>query len=995
MMRALVIRPLGVLLLGYLASSAAAAEKETTGKAEFFEKHIRPLLLAKCVSCHGAEKTKGGLRLDTKDGWQRGGDSGPVVVASYPDKSSLIQAVQHVGDLKMPPREKLKEAEIASLIQWIKEGAFDPRESGPTRIGGITVEEAKSWWAFQPVKRPAVPESKFANPIDAFITAKLFEKRLSLSPSADKRTLLRRVSYDLTGLPPTQEEIAAFEKDDSANAFDKVVDRLLASPRYGERWGRHWLDLVRYADTAGDNSDHPLPHAWRYRNWVIEAFNRDQPYDTFIREQIAGDLLSTQGSVEQYASKVVATGFLAIARRFEHDSDKAMHLTHEDGIDTIGKALLGLTLGCARCHDHKYDAITARDYYALYGILDSARFSFAGCEAKQQPRDLVPLLPAAEWDRVIKPYRDKLSKLDAEIQSLYDAQLKHARNVQVAFEKSRKRLSIVEIAEGGEKKLPEVEIDVKEGEVVFLSITPLKNHGADTTLLDLELSEMGGAQRKWNATADLVNDLLAGNPHKDQHGNPAVWWLLDARNQPLPLSEAVRDLNGKAGLHVWRNGETPSALVNSTQTEVTVWTKLPPRSLFLHPAPNGNVALAWLSPIKGKVKITGRIKDAHPGGPDGVGWVLEHFATDVRNDLLGLAKLAEQRPVLDRQKAELVRSAPKQEVAFAVSEGKPADTRIQIKGDPEKLGDPVPRRWLEVLGGQRISSATTSGRLDLAGWIASKENPLTARVMVNRLWLHHFGKGLVQTPNDFGTRGLQPTHPELLDWLATEFVDSGWSIKAMHRKILLSETYRQASMNRPEAREIDANNELLWKFDRRRLSAEELRDSLLSIGGNLNRTQADTHPFPPESSWNYSQHVPFSTFFETDRRSVYLINVRNRRHPFLGLFDGADPNATTPSRQATTVPTQALYFLNDPFFHTQAEKLVSRLNAQDESGRVTELFQLAFQREPTQRDREFALSLLERYQKSLSTHSSDQRRKAAWAALARILLASNEFLYVE
>ncbi len=433
-------------------------------------------------------------------------------------------------------------------------------------------------------------------------------------------------------------------------------------------------------------------------------------------------------------------------------------------------------------------------------------------------------------------------------------------------------------------------------------------------------------------------------------------------------------------------------VVNSTKAEIAAWTKLPARSLFVHPAANGNVALAWLSPSRGKVTIAGRIKDAHPGGPDGVGWVLEHFAVDVRNDLREVAKSATRRATLEHQQTELMRTAPKQDVAFAVVEGKPADARIQIRGDHEKLGDSVPRRWLEVLGGHGITSPTTSGRLDLAGWIASNENPLTARVMVNRIWLHHLGKGLVQTPNDFGTRGLPPTHPELLDWLASEFVASGWSVKAIHRTIMLSETYRQASANRPEAASVDASNDLRWRFDRRRLSAEELRDSLLAIGGTLDRTPATAHPFPPESTWGYTQHVPFSTFFETDRRSVYLINVRNRRHPFLGLFDGADPNATTPSRQATTVPTQALYFLNDPFFHAQAEKLVGRVFAKPEAERLTELFRLALQREPAERDREFAKRFLEQYQKGLT---AGDRPKLAWAALARIVLASNEFLFVE
>lgn len=976
----------GLALIVLYAGGAAAAAEDT------FEKEVRPVLIEHCISCHGPEKQRGGLRLDSRAGWQKGGDSGPAIQPGKPETSLLIKALHgQDGTTKMPPQKALTAREIDILTKWIKDGASDPRV-GEQRLGGITVEAARRWWAFQPVRQPRVPATRYTNPVDAFIAARLSEHKLDLSPPADRRSLIRRVSYDLTGLPPTPEEVVAFVNDPAPNAHEKLIDRLLASPHYGERWGRHWLDLVRYADTAGDNSDHPLPHAWRYRNWVIDAFNRDQPYDEFLRDQIAGDLIATKGPAEKYAARVVATGFLALARRFEHDSDKAMHLTHEDGIDTLGKAILGLTLGCARCHDHKYDAISTRDYYALYGILDSSRFSFAGCEAKQQPRDLVPLVPQDEWNRVVKPHQEKLAKVDVEIRANTETQLRQAKAVQSAFEKSRKVLSTGEIADGGDRPIPDAEIDVKAGEVVFLSITPLKNHGADTTLVEFEFAEAGNPGRKWSATRDLIDDLLSGNPHRDGNGNEHVWWLFDPRNQPIPLGESVRDLNGKTGLNAWRNGDTPSAVANSTRTEITAWTRLPARTLFLHPAANGNVALAWLSPVSGKVKVTGRIKDVHPGGPDGVGWVLEHFAADVRADLVGLAATTAKRASLEQQKAELMRTAPKQEVAFAVVEGKPTDARIHIKGDPEKLGDTVPRRWLEVLGGQRLSSPSNSGRLDLAGWIASKENPLTARVLVNRVWLHHFGKGLVPTPNDFGTRGLPPTHPELLDWLAAEFVASGWSIKAMHRKILLSKTYQQASANRADASSLDPNNDLLWRFDRRRLSAEELRDSLLAIGGNLDRTPATAHPFPPESGWGYTQHVPFATFFETDRRSVYLINVRNRRHPFLGLFDGADPNATTPIRQATTVPTQALYFLNDPFFHAQADRLVVRVFAKAETERVAELFRLVLQREPSERDREFALRFLEQYQSGLTT---GERPKQAWAALARILLASNEFLFVE
>ena len=963
-----------------------------------FEKQVRPLFVKHCIGCHGAEKQQAGLRLDSKAGWKTGGENGSAIVPGKPEKSLVIKAIRgDAGVEQMPPKSKLSDREIAILTKWVKDGAIDPRD-GPAKTGAMTLEEAKKWWAFQPVKRPAVPKSAFSQPVDAFIGAKLAERKLTHSPPADKRTLLRRATYDLTGLPPTSAEVEAFLADDSPQAFSKIVDRLLASPHYGERWGRHWLDLVRYADTAGENSDHPLPHAWRYRNWVIDAVNSDQPYDEFLREQLAGDILAAQGPPEKYAARTIATGYLAMARRFDHDSDKSMHLTHEDGIDTLGKALLGLTIGCARCHDHKYDAISARDYYALYGIFESTKFAFPGCEAKQQPRDMVPLMPPAEWDRIVKPYLAQVSKLDADIQKNQVAQAERVKNLTAAVTKSQRLLASGEIADGGEQKFEKLpnEVEVKAGELLQLSVTPLKNHGADTTFVEWEIVEIGGDVRRWNVTADLVGDMLSGNPHADGHGNKHVWWFFDSRSGLLPLPEAVKDIAGKAGLSGWRNGETPSVFVNGSKDELSVWTKLPPRSLFVHPGPNGNVAIGWLSPFTGKVKITGRVKDAHPGGPDGVGWLVERVASDVRTDLLAMMDSVDERRALEQKKAELVRTAPKQLVAFAVVEGKPADARLHLRGDPEKLGDNVPRRWLEVFGGTPITNKSGSGRLDLADWIVSKSNPLTARVMVNRIWLQHFGRGLVQTPNDFGSRGLAPTHPELLDWLASEFVASGWSLKAMHRTIMLTATYQQSgNSSSDDAVKADANNNLYWRFERRRLTAEELRDSLLVASGQLDRKPAAAHPFPPESAWGYSQHVPFGTFFETDKRSVYLVSVRNRRHPFLGLFDGADPNATTPQRNTTTVPTQALYFLNDPFFHAQAAQVAGRALAKSDAERLGELWAIALQRKPTARDREFALAFLERYTLGLTDKPAADRPKLAWAALARILLASNEFLFVE
>ncbi|MBI3858390.1 MAG: PSD1 domain-containing protein [Planctomycetes bacterium] len=651
--------------------------------AEHFEKKIRPLLHATCLPCHGPEKTKAGLRLDSRAALLRGGDSGPSIKVGDPDASLLLKAIRQTDpDLAMPPKKagkKLSDDQIRDFENWIRAGAVYP---------GASDASPANHWAFQPVVDPGAG-------IDALFPSK--------GPAADKRTLIRRVTYDLTGLPPSPEEVEAFLADASPGAFDTLVERLLASPAYGEKWGRKWLDLVRYADTAGENSDFPAPQAWRYRNWVIEAYNRDLPYDEFLREQLAGDLLE-----HPTKDQIIATGYLAVARRFGHDTDKDMHLTYEDVIDTLGKSVLGLTIGCARCHNHKYDPVTTRDYYALYGVFASTRFPFPGCEAKQKPRDLVPL--------------------------------------------------------------PETK-----------------------------------------------------------------------------------------------------------------------------------------------------------------------------------------------------------DVAYAVIDGKPEDARLQNRGEPTMPGDPVPRRNLELLGGQAISDAKGSGRLDLARWLTDPRNPLTARVMANRIWQGHFGRGLVATPSDFGTRGAAPTHPPLLDHLASRFTAGGWSVKALQRLILKSAAYQRAD------------------FPRRRLDAEEIRDALLVASGDLDRSPGEGHPFPPEKDWKFTQHAPFKAVYETKRRSVYLMTQRIQRHPFLALFDGPDANASTAQRDTSTVPTQALYFLNDPFFHARSEALANRLLLLPPGERVEAAHRVCFQRAASAGEHRNAAAFLDAYGAGPRAPSE----LAVWSAYARTLMGSNEFITVD
>ncbi len=851
----------------------------------------------------------------------------------------------------------------------------------------IAPEAAAQHWAFQPLQRATPPGDSSASPIDGFLgTAR--------APAAAPRTLLRRMTYDLTGLPPTVEEMDSFVAEYQSHPAGqrelvaRTIDRLLASPAYGEKWGRKWLDLARYADTAGENTDRPLHHAWRYRNYVIGAFNKDLPYDEFIREQIAGDLLAAR-EPERYAELTTATGYLAIARRFGHDIEKDMHLTFEDVIDTIGKSVLGLTLGCARCHDHKYDPVSTADYYGIYGILESTKFAFPGCEPSQKPRDMMPLWNAAEMALKRKPFEDELAAVEERIKKLRDLEKAARESLAKVATNNVRLLAQGEFEDGGAASFSSPEIVVKPGEMVRLTVLPRANYGADTTLLEFRVEELAGEKRKWDLTADVVDDFLAGNPHADRMGNPAAWCFLDGRKGFELLNETVRDHQGKKGLNIWRSGENPAAFVNASGDPIKVWTPLPARSLFVHPAADGPVAVAWVSPVGGAVRVHGRVADAHAGGGDGVGWKVEHFGVDLGAGLGALAKVsAELREPL-RQKAGLMAREPRVPVAYAVTDGKPGDTHLQKRGDPEQPGEIVPRKNLALLGGQKVGGTNQSGRLDLAQWLTDPKNPLTARVMANRIWQGHFGEGIVATPSDFGARGAKPTQPELLDWLARQFIESGWSMKAMHRLIMSSAAYQQAGQVIPASPGRG--------FARRRLEAEEIRDTLLALSGELDPTPGAGHPFPKEDA-NFTQHTPFKAVYDSKKRSVYLMTQRIQKHPFLALFDGPDANASSPARGRSTVPTQSLYFLNDPFFHAQSEAFARRLLREPEGMRVRLAHRLAFQREASDYELHEAREFLAQYRAALDDWpelANGDRDLLAWSAYARTLLASNELLYVD
>jgi uncharacterized protein DUF1553/uncharacterized protein DUF1549/cytochrome c len=829
---------------------------------DFFEKKIRPVLAANCYQCHSAQskKPQGGLLLDSREATLKGGMSGqPAVVPGDPEGGMLIRAIRYTDPkLQMPPGGKLADQVIKDFEQWVNMGAPDPRGANATAAAWQPYDfnEAKQFWSFQPVKDHQPPRVKneawLKTPIDRFILAKLEEKDLKPAPNADRRMLIRRATFDLTGLPPTPREMDDFLSDQSPNAFEKVVDRLLASPAYGERWGRHWLDLARYADTAGCNSDFPTPQAYKYRNYVIKAFNEDKPYDQFIRDQIAGDLLPHKDEADKF-EKIIATSYISISRRFgSRDTDH--NLAIDDTIDNLGKAFLGLTTSCARCHDHKFDPIPTRDYYALYGIFSSTRYPFPGTEIYPHPHSLVPLAAGKEAERLEK-YQREVGELELK---------KEALQVERGFARGRQRQK---------ETTPEV------------------------------LAKAAGKALKTDQIGRIV---VEGRLIEEDH---------DDRN--LKIAEA------------------------STRT-------------------------------------------------------IEQIEEELNKVKLRLAEIGE---------------APRVEKAYAVAEGAPADARIHRKGDNKNLGDVAPRGFLTILGGQRLPEGYKgSGRLDLAKWLSDSGNPLTARVMVNRVWLHHFGKGLVQTPNDFGKRGAAPTHPELLDYLAARFVEGGWSIKRLHRELMLSHVYQLSSSDDSVPRsagsrlfktnaEIDAANIYLWRFNRRRLDAEEIRDSMLAVGGALEAGADGPHPFPPQSQWRYSQHNPFVAAYEHNGRGVYLMQQRIRAHPQLSIFDGADTNTATGERSLSTTPLQALFMMNDPFAHKQADNFAVRVGLAfaDDAKRIDYAYRLAFGRPPTPAEVKKGLEYLRDIRPDLTAIKLEEeaQTRAALASYLRALLSSSEFVFVD
>ncbi|HTQ53234.1 MAG TPA: PSD1 and planctomycete cytochrome C domain-containing protein [Bryobacteraceae bacterium] len=932
------------------AETVMTAAADASGD-DFFENQIRPLLVQRCASCHTQAGAASGLRVDTRDALLKGGERGAAIVPGNPDGSLLIQAVRQEGALKMPKGGKLTSREISDLVTWVKMGAPWPKSApalvaagGPASNFTVT-EQQRAFWSFVPLHKPPIPapkDSRWAKTdIDRFVLAKLENSGLHPAPPADRRTLIRRATLDLTGLPPTPEEVAVFEKDRSPDAYAKVIDRLLASPRYGERWGRHWLDVARYAEDDVRGLDPkrrgymPFNGAYVFRDWVIQAFNDDMPYGQFVKAQLAGDLMD-KSAMEKL---LPGTAFLGGGPWVWDQAEPVQGRADErnERIDAVTRGFLGLTLACARCHNHKYDPLSQKDYYALAGVFASSTYT--------------------EYPRVsaiqVKAYKEKqqaIDDLEVEMEEFVRAERKQnaeilahqtSRYMMAAWQVSGKPKASVEQAAEEAKLEPEV----LARWVKFLA----KPHAHYTFLNDWQaMIATGGMESQAKLLADDFENLV-----------------LKIMAEAKKIDEENKITKAKAGVpKPLRRDAMPNEFETKDQF-------CPGCDLELKALPTDQGAV-WLDLFVRASDADDMEDDPEPGVFAFRPWALERHMS---------ARAREHVEMLKARIEQMKKDLPK-EYPFIHGVGDkpaPVNMAVNLRGSPYSLGDVVPRRFLEVLlppGAKPFAKG--SGRLELANDIAS--HPLTARVIVNRVWKWHFGTGLVNTPDNFGKMGERPSNPELLEYLASRFTEQGMSIKKLQREIMLSAVYQLSTEDSAVNEEKDAANRLYWRFNRQRMDAEEIRDSILFVAGDLDLKSVGG----PSSAFG-----PDNT-----RRAVYGKVSRFHLDNFLQVFDFPNPSFTAEQRFTTNVPLQRLYFMNNEFVFDQAGKLAQRVYAKgSDEGRIREAYRLLYGREPTAQ--EIALGL--NYLKSTPEKRGYEvagTSSTAWQEYARALLSSNEFEFV-
>ena len=1027
------------LLACAIAAILPAAAQDAAG-LDFFEKNIRPLLSQRCYSCHSSKTVaSSGLRLDTKQAIQRGGHRGPALIANDPAGSLLFRAVSYSDpDLRMPPQGKLNETEISLLEQWIALGAPDPREetvSAPA--ASASLERRRRHWAFQPFRKyPSPPVRNPAWPktwIDNFILATLESKNLQPAPSADKRTLLRRVTFDLTGLPPTPRELADFLADTSPTAYEKVVDRLLASPHYGERWARHWLDLARYAETNGHEFDFEKPNAWRYRDYIIRALNDDLPFNEFIRHQIAGDLLPTRQMAASglYWDSPAATALYGLGEERNAADDLAEVRSEKiaNQLDTIGKTFLGLAIACAKCHDHKFDPISTRDYYALAGILNSTQVIQASLDPPSRLREfdqlaaeleaLQPKLqaspaPAAYLRSAVDHYKrdavpGNVSPLDPALLKLWIEELKaaatepdHVLYPAAAFAKEADPAKVVAtLREWTEKADP---------------AHPIHKERGDHVLADFRKGAYGGFRAEGPAFAPAPSAGLASSYRSAV--NEFTGFLI---SKSFPANgryfhvrlKGASDNPGRRGTQLLRVsliGDGRDVTVTPDPSGRMKWRtagmdKMPGELAFLEIVDRsraGHLAVEriFLSNSK-EPPFLDRAPDARllrlfeSSPPESLDSLLSAYESLFQEGLP--IPVSTEAPLDEARRAQrqaLLAKIPDAQFGFVAAEDEPRNLRLHIGGNHRNLGEEVPRGALSLLPASGDYS-TGSGRAQLAEDLVNPANPLTARVLVNRVWKHHFGEGIVRSVDNFGLTGDRPSHPELLDTLAARFIEEGWSLKKLHRTLVLSATYRMSSAASPRATAIDADNRLLQHMPVRRLEAEAIRDAILAVSGSLDRTVYG-EPIPPFIS-DYQDgrgKPPSGPLDGAGRRSIYLGVRRNFLLPMFLAFDYPMTVATVGRRGAATVPSQALTLMNNEFVARQAARWADRAagEAPSPEARVRLMFETAFARPAEPAEVESSLQFIAAQAKRYPATEDGQFR--AWSDLAHVLLNAKEFLFL-
>jgi cytochrome c553 len=940
-----------ILLAGvvYVMGTGGALLAQAAGgdQTEFFEKKIRPILVKSCQACHNSKLKSAELDLSSAEGFVHGGASGPLVSKAEPEKSLLLRVVGYEERLKMPPTGKLSAEQLDDLAAWVKAGAAWPGAGVVNRIaprshGKKLSAEDRAYWAFQPVKASAPPPVKNAawgrSAIDAFILARLEKANLEPAKPAGKFTLLRRATYDLTGLPPTDAEIRDFLADESPGAFAKVVDRLLASPRYGERWGRHWLDIARYADSTGNDEDHRYPYAWRYRDYVIDAFNRDMPYDQFVQEQIAGDLMESAPLEGQNlianARGVVATGFLALGAKAiaQQDKKKMLFDVYDEQIDVVSKAMLGITLSCARCHDHKFDPLLQKDYYSWVSIFASTR-NFRDSESHVAKLLFTPLVPEDVYSTYQK-HQDRLNNVKLAIEDVVDEE-KARYNQQAGPKLAAYMTAARRVYEGKEDPAKVAAETGLDGKLVDKWAKYLAPEGKIRPFLE-----------EWDGAAKDRQAAVAAKYQERYLATLAEW-------------------NRK--LSQWR----------TRARKILAEKNMPPPE-----KPQFDEAK---DPFFNEVYIV-------RGGPFAI--------TDKEQDKF-FSEASKQRLAALRAEEESLKAnaPPEPAMACAVQEGEPVAQRVFIRGDYESLGEPVDKGFPLVFAPEGKDNrfavpGRQSGRMELARWISSRDNPLTARVMVNRIWQKHFGEGIVRTVDNFGSTGERPTHPELLDYLAARFVDSGWSIKAMHREMMLTNTYQMSSAAPPAVVAADPENQLYSRFNRRRLDIEEIRDGLLAIDGSLDLTMGGTMQSGFGTDGENSAGRLSVRPEDQTRRTVYLPLRRANLPALLNLYDFGDAVMVNGKRPITNVAPQALFMMNSEFLTERAANLAKAFSKENAApqARVEAAYRRVLNRQPQAAEVDAALTYVGGYQKKFPGSEAEAK---AWQSLCRVLMVSNEFIYVD